>query len=229
MGVSTAWVVLFLMMSPNAPFGILGTARPSMFPLLLPSARRWAPAVFLLLAVTVRAQDAGYRIYKGDQEVGSIRVSRSVSAEHVEYSMTSSAAIDVVWKQRVRTAMVTRYRKGRIHAVHTTVRVNDALRDSSNMVTGTDAAWCYVHPGSFFQRSGSAEWTTARMYYEEPVDESMIFVESVLKDCPLVRTAADRYTLTMPNNNKNHYVYREGVLQEIQVDRPLIDLVFRRM
>ncbi|HEY0978964.1 MAG TPA: DUF6134 family protein [Flavobacteriales bacterium] len=187
-----------------------------------------ASALFLL-AMTVRAQEAGYLIYKGDQEVGSIRVSRSVSAEHVDYRMTSSAAIDVVWKQRVRTAMETRYRKGRIHAVHTTVRVNDALRDSSNMVTGSDAAWCYVHPGSYFQREGDSDWTTARMYYEEPVDQDTIFVESVLQDCPLVRTGPSRYTLTMPNNNRNHYIYRGGVLHEVQVDRSLIDLVFRRM
>ncbi len=88
---------------------------------------------------------------------------------------------------------------------------------------------CYVHPEQLEQCSSKGEWTTARMYFEEPVNATQIYVESVLRSCPLISSGPGKYTLTFPNDTKNHYVYKNGVLQEVQVIRPLFDLVFRKV
>ena len=44
----------------------------------------------------------------------------------------------------------------------------------------------------------------------------------------LVATHEGLYRLTLPNGNVNRYVYKQGVLHEVHVDRALFDLVFRR-
>lgn len=105
--------------------------------------------------------------------------------------------------------------------------LNDALRDSSHMARG--ASECFVHPEAPFTCERTTQWTTARMYFEEPIGQALIFVESALKDLPLQRTGDGTYTLTLSSNTENHYVYRGGVLQEIHIKRPMVGLVFKRI
>ena len=174
------------------------------------------------------AQRSTFNIFKGNNIVGSIDVMRLGEPADAIYVITSYSEIDMVLKQVVRTSMFTAYRHGDVVACNTMLRLNKSLRDSSNM-SSHDGLWrCYVHPDAPFQRTSAPQWTTARMYYEEPVDQTSVFVESVLLDCPLRKTAPDTYTLTFPNKNVTRYIYRNGVLQEMQVDRTLINLVFRR-
>lgn len=172
------------------------------------------------------AQVARFDVLRADEVVGYVIASRSNRAGTEVYAMESHCEVALLWKYVVRTALRTEYLQGELAACHTSVRVNDAVRDSSSMVRGrTD---CYVHPDAPFDCARSTQWTTSRLYFEEPAGQSIIFVESVLQDCTLRLTAPGTYTLTLPNGHENHYVYRDGALYEIRVERPLMDLVFRR-
>jgi hypothetical protein len=66
------------------------------------------------------------------------------------------------------------------------------------------------------------------MYFEEPVGQSTVFVESVMRDCPLTRTAEGVYVLSMPGKKFNIYRYKDGLLQAVEVDRMFVKLVFKR-
>lgn len=188
-------------------------------------------AVALVIAVLparLQAQRTSFTILKGGHVVGTILAARTATGSQSSYVITSYAEFDLVWKQVVRTAMGVEYVDGALASCHSMVRVNNGLRDSSHMATRNGTALCYVHPRPPFPYTGGSQWTTARMYFEEPVDQPSVFVESVLKDCPLHRTGEGLYTLTLPDRSVNRYIYRNGVLQEIHVDRALVDLVFRR-
>lgn len=175
------------------------------------------------------AQEARYSILKGSSEVGAIAVSREVTGGSVDYRMDSRSEFDLIWPQRVRTMVRTSYQNGLVHGCQTMVYLNGSLRDSSHMRTMDGRAHCFVHPDDRFQQDADHQWTTARMYFEEPLLQDTILVESVLQPRPLLRTGAGRYTLVMPNGDKNHYVYRGGVLMEVHVDRTMVDLLFRRL
>ncbi|HEX2617044.1 MAG TPA: DUF6134 family protein [Flavobacteriales bacterium] len=185
--------------------------------------------VLLASTCSLSAQRAEFNIIKGDNVVGRIVAMKNEAAQGTDYFMTSYAEVDVVLKQVVRTSMSAGYRNGLLQSCHSTVNVNGSVRDSSRLALRDGKQLCYVHPGPAVQKDVSVAWTTARMYFEEPTDAPAIFVESVLALCPLQRTAEGRYTLTFPNKQRNHYIYKNGVLQEIQVDRPFFDLVFRRV
>ncbi|MBL8002124.1 MAG: hypothetical protein JNL05_09200 [Flavobacteriales bacterium] len=182
--------------------------------------------VLLALASSAGAQIARFHVLRSDEVIGHVIASRQALPNGELYTMVSDCEVDLVWRQRIRTSLRTEYANGALAACHTSLRVNDAVRDSSCMVRGTED--CFVHPKAPFDCVRSTDWTTSRLYYAEPVGQSMVFVESVLRDCPLVRTGPGTYTLTFPNGHTNRYVYREGQLYEIQVSRPLMDLVFRR-
>ncbi len=191
-----------------------------------------APYTLLLLLTLGLAvsdcpgQVTRFQVLKSDELVGHVIATRSPTATGTVYSMTSHCELDIIWSQVVNTSLRTEYTNGTLTSCHTSLRVNDSVRDSSSMVRGTEQ--CFVHPKTAFTCERSTQWTTSRLYFEEPAGQSIVFVESVLKDCPLVCTAPNTYTLTFPNGNVNHYVYRAGLLQEIRVVRTLMDLVFRR-
>jgi hypothetical protein len=186
--------------------------------------------ILLLLAMTAvdcAGQVTRFQVLKSDELVGHVIAMRSPTATGTVYSMTSHCELDVIWTQVIRSSLRTEYTNGELTSCHTSLRVNDAVRDSSSMVKGADQ--CFVHPNSAFLCDRATQWTTSRLYFEEPAGQSLVFVESVLKDCPLVRTAPNTYTLTFPNGNMNRYVYQDGLLREIHVERALLDLVFRRV
>lgn len=175
-----------------------------------------------------QAQRSEFHIFKGEDQVGSIQVERSQNGERIHYSMDSYSEFNIIWSQVVRTSVISEYHKGMLTYCHSFLKVNDDVRDSSHMSMRSGSARCYVHPDVLEQCSSTGEWSTARMYFEEPVNATLVFVESILRPCPLIASGNGTYTLTFPNNTKNHYFYRNGELQHIQVIRPLFDLLFRR-
>ena len=182
-----------------------------------------------LATCSALAQDGTFEVVKGEEVIGRIQVGRTVHGERTSYSMTSTSAFSIIWMQNVRSSVVTEYVGGRVHAANTTMHVNDEMRDSSRMLTVDGRALCYVHPKTYFVGNTQNTWTTARMYYEEPKGQTSIFVESALRDCPLVCTGDGMYSLTLPNKDINHYQYRNGRLQQVVADRTWFDLVFRRV
>jgi len=189
------------------------------------------PLLMLALALfTTRsqAQQDRFDIWKGDAIIGSVLAKRVVNEDRTHYLMTSYSELDMLWKQVVRSLVWTEYRNGSVSSCHTHVKVNGTVRDSSHFAPRADDMLCFVHPDERFVHEGRVEWTTARMYFEEPVGQHSIFVESVLKPCTLKRTGPGTYQLLLPGDKVNTYTYRNGRLEEIHVDRSLFDLVFKR-
>jgi hypothetical protein len=200
----------------------------------LPSLSTRAVLLLILIAglsisTRAQAQRSQFDILKGDRVVGRIMTLKQEEAGRTDYLMTSYSVFEVMMKQVVTTSMAAEYKEGLLRSCHSLVKVNGNMRDSSHLAPRAGKLMGYVHPGPAAQKEHPVKWTTARMYYEEPVGQASIFVESALAFCTLVRTGAGTYTLTLPNKSENHYVYRKGVLQEVRVDRVFFDLVFRRV
>ncbi len=186
----------------------------------------WWLIVALLLPSAVFAQRTDFDVYKGDAVIGRVVAMRSTSAERTIYVMTSHSEFNILWKHVVRSSAQSDYQNGVLVSCHTSVRVNNAVRDSSSMKRSTGQ--CYVHPGVPTDCDQVNPWTTARLYYEEPVGLTSIFVESLLSDRPLKKTGPETYSLELGKNHTNHYRYAGGILQEVRVNRAYVDLVFRR-
>jgi hypothetical protein len=167
-----------------------------------------------------------FDILRSGKVLGHVTALMSEKAGHKRYLMTSSSEFSLGWKQRVNTLVSTEYMHGELIACHSRVLVNKSLRDSSLMARGSGR--CYVYPEQPFTCERSSQWSTARMYFEEPLGQRSVFVESVLRDLPLERTGPGTYTLTFPDGKRNHYIYAAGELREIQVERTFFTLVFRR-
>lgn len=182
----------------------------------------------LLMASVAVAQQSRFDIWKGNDLVGSILAKRIMDEDRTHYLMTSFSEFDIIWRQQVSSLVSTEYRNGEVAWCHASMKVNGSLQDSSHFVLNDHAAQCFVHPDDRFLHEAPVRWTTARMYFEEPVGQRSIFVESVMKPCPLTYLGNGRYKLVLPDEKVNLYDYRDGRLEEIHVDRNLVDLIFRR-
>ncbi len=182
----------------------------------------------LLMPSATVAQQSTYEILKGGEIVGSVASSRIRTGEHTLYILSSYSMINVLWKQTVISTMTTEYTGTELRACMTSIRLNGSLRDSSHMAADANGFRCHVFPQPPFHRKQTSAWTTARMYYEEPIGQQHIFVESVLTPCTLTLLGPGNYLLTFPNGATSRYVYKAGQLQEIHVDRTFINLLFRR-
>ncbi len=186
-------------------------------------------ALASVLSLPVFAQQSRFEIVKGGHVVGSIVAQRTAIGERTRYSMISFSEFNLVFDQVVRSSVTTEYRGALMHNCQSHVTVNGSLRDSSHCAPVADTTHCYVHPGKRFVEHQPVHWTTARMYFEEPVDQPAIFVESVLRHCPLERTGPGEYKLVLPGNKVNRYTYRDGRLEAVHVDRGLFTLLFRNV
>ncbi len=170
-----------------------------------------------------------FQIFHGGKMMGTIDAMRVVQGDRVSYSMISHSTFNMVWDQEVHTVARTTYVGGHVTECLTTVHVNEGLRDSSVLRTVAGRGLYVVHPRTVYSAAlPENPWTTARMYYEEPVGQDSVFVESELIECAVVRVAEGEYILKLPNKERNHYIYRNGRLLEIRVDRGWLELVFRR-
>ena len=185
--------------------------------------------LFVAASITfLQAQQLGFTIWKGENLVGAITAIRKHPGANVTYAVSSYSELDFVLKQQVRSTMALEYRAGKPYSGFTSLHLNGSLRDSSSMRTVAGSMDCYVYPKEQFTFNGANAWSTARMYFEEPVGQTSVFVESVMRNCPLIRTEDGVYELNMPGKKTNIYRYKNGVLQAVEVDRVLIKLLFKR-
>ena len=192
---------------------------------------RHALILLLFLAVgACPAQDGVFQILHNGNVLGKINVLRVSRGDSVTYSMVSRSNFTFLWKREVNTVTRTLYVGGRVTDCLTTVHDGEDLRDSSALRAIGGRGLYVVHPRKVYAAElPKNPWTSTRLYYEEPVGQTSVFVESELFECALERIAPGEYVLQLPNREKNHYVYRNGRLHEIRVDRGWFGLVFRRV
>lgn len=188
-------------------------------------------AAMLLIAtssVSAMAQQVGFTIWKGDEMVGAITALRRPLDQSTVYAVSSYSEMEIVTKQVVRSSMAVEYRAGRPVSCFSSFHLNEMLRDSTRMRTDGDSLACFRHPRKRFTLVSTPQWTTSRMYFEEPVGQTAVFVESELRPCELKKTDPGIYILELPGNRTNIYHYSGGKLQQVEVNRTLMKLVFRR-
>lgn len=181
------------------------------------------------IAYCASAQNATFDILKSGDVIGNIQATRTMKGNRTYYSMISNSEFSILWKNTVESITVAEYDQNTMYSCGARMNVNGDMRDSSHLAHVGNEVRCYVHPQRKFVHTGPVEWTTARMYYEEPVGQPRIFVESVLAYCPMESTGKGTYKLTLPEGKVNHYTYVGGVLREVLVVRSLFDLIFRRV
>ena len=173
-------------------------------------------------------QTLTYGIYWGDDEIGSIVASVRPIKNEIQYEVNSNANFRVLWKYKRTTELDVVYSNNVLISSFNQIFLNNKLKESSQVKMENGFYQCFMHPSESFQQKPEIGYSTARLYFEEPIGISKVYSEAYLEFALLEDEGNHSYKLTLPGNKINHYLYENGKLMRIEVNRTWFNLVFKR-
>ena len=186
--------------------------------------------VFILFISTQSfSQVVYFDILKGNDQLGRIRTEKKKESSRVIYTVASKATFRVIFLYVRETDMTSIYDSG-VFSWSDSKQILDG-KIKEHQLTKKEGLWykCTEPPETdYFWYKEKINFCTNRLYFEEPVGEKFVFAESYQKLCPIKLISKGIYELALPEGKINHYVYKNGDLQEVRIFRTIVDLVFRR-
>ena len=174
----------------------------------------------------VYADNLTYTVMHDKKPVGQINISRTTQNDittikfesHVTVNMLVSIKVydkmDVVFKgNQMITSYLYRTLNGR-------VRVKNAAMWNGKLYTQTDK------DDEKSSISHLIYFTTASLYFHEPVGHHHVYSEKFQKMIPVKNVGAKRYLLELPNGNKAYYSYHNGICSLVEAETDWANLQF---
>ena len=174
------------------------------------------------------SQTLTYGIYRGDDEIGVIVASVKSGNDQVEYYVDSDATFRVIWKYNRTTDLDVVYSKDVLVSSTNQIFLNQKLKECAKVKMVDGSYRCTFDPDDSFVQEPEILFSTARLYFQEPVGIDEVYSEAYLEFAPLQDMGENIYELTLPGDRINHYVYENGQLMEIRVFRTWFNLTFKR-
>lgn len=177
----------------------------------------------------VVGQHKAFSVSLGGKEIGEITASLTASGKTETYKVKSDVKFKALWKSYHReTNHFVVYENKQLKKSASSVYMNEELEDSTTTNRGQLKMNCYRYPDEqFVQNEHQIKFTTAKLYFQEPVNVDNIYSERFLAYCKVELVGKNKYKLHLTNGKKNYYTYTNGVLTEVFVDRTLFNLFFR--
>lgn len=189
---------------------------------------RWLAIIYwLIIGYDSIAQTADFAIFIGNREIGSIQAKRDVLENRSVYHVTSDASFRVVWKYHRTTDMTAIFVDDTLVLSESKVVMNDDVKEDSKYWRDGIHYRC-LRQDNEASTEQPVRFSSARLYFEEPVGVDSVYSETFLENSYLKRISETQYKLYLPGNRENIYTYENGELVEIRADRTF-DLLFRRV
>lgn len=176
------------------------------------------------------AQKHTYSIHVAGKEIGEVTASLTESGHTQTYEIISDATLKIFWKRYNRkTSSFVIYQNEAVKTSFAGVYMNNNLEDSAAINLDQNSYDCYRYPDErFVLNDTEVHFTTAKLYFQEPVGIQKIYSERFLKFCPLEVRGDHKYKLSLPNGRANYYTYANSTLIEVFIDRTLFNIKFRQ-
>jgi hypothetical protein len=175
------------------------------------------------------AQNQEYSIFWGDDQIGTLNVSKNVLGSQIEYGFTADVEFRVILKYRRHTEVIARFKNDTLEFCSSKSVMNDDLKDFHTSKRQKNSYRLFQHPSDSSIFNGIIKNTVARMYFEEPRNLKETYAEGHSKFCQIEALGSGSYKLHLSDDKTNIYNYVNGRLEEVQVNRTWFDIVFRRV
>lgn len=168
---------------------------------------------------------------KGSKQVGIQKASRTEqnSNEYV-YKIKSDVCFSFITKRNMSFTLDVASADHLLYKSDYTEFLNDKLRGSSSLLL-EDQQYSFTKEGTYsvLPHGPDIFWTTARMYFEEPIGIKQVFAERHGKYLQISQVDDHSYALTLPSGRVNTYTYVDGVCETVVVDHWLATIRFERI
>ena len=184
--------------------------------------------IILIDPAGLLAQTHRFAVHLAGKEIGTVTASLTETNTTQTYQIHSDVTFKVLWKSynRITSNRVT-YKDEVVQTSYSGVYMNNDMEDSSRVSLFNRTYDCYRYPDEKFQLiDAPVQFSTAKLYFSEPVGIPRIYSELFLSFCPLEDQGNHRYKLYLPNGSVNYYTYADSKLIEVLVDRTWFNLRF---
>lgn len=188
----------------------------------------------LLLTITLlpgfaKTEQVRFDIFMKGRAIGSIKAQQEIKQDQTIYRVTSTASFRVIVKYVRETIAEVIFSGGKIQLSDAKQIMNQQLKEhrvtqwkGANYACKKDEG--AEHPS--FKKP--IKLCTSMLYFQEPVGQAFIFAENYQELCPVELVSPGTYKITLPQGKVNHYIYKNGQLEEIKVFRSMVNLTFKR-
>ena len=186
--------------------------------------------VLVMCTSGLSGQQHQYSVHRGGKEIGEISASLTETTYTKTYEILSDVSFKVLWKKYNRkTSNLVVYQEESVKTSHCGVYMNEDLQDSTTMAKVQNSYRVFKYPGDHYMLDDiELNFTTAKLYFQEPVGIRNVYSERFLQPCRLEDQGDHTYKLHLPDNKTNYYTYKDRQLVAVSIERTWFNLEFRR-
>ena len=182
-----------------------------------------------LLPGFAKTEQVRFDILMNGKSIGTIKAQKEINQDKTVYKVSSKASFKVIVKYVRETIAEVVFSGGKIELSDAKQIMNQQLKE--HRITewkGTTYA-CKKDEGAAHPSfKKPIKLCTSMLYFQEPSNQAYIFAENYQELCPVELISPGVYKVTLPQGKINHYIYKNGQLEEIKVFRSMVNLVFKR-
>lgn len=181
---------------------------------------------FTIFCLSANAQTylRNYKVESSDKLVGRIAATRSVDGDYVQYDVTSTVAMTILFEIKVEYKLQATYKNDVLVSSSATVYLNGRTQSDMNCERTGDH-YTLLSDGHTTRIYEDIKWSSAKLYFTKPDDVRKVFSETDGTFKTLSKTADGKYLLKDPekDSNINTYSYSsEQGLNQIIIERSLL-------
>ena len=172
-----------------------------------------------------------FSVHRGGKEIGEITATLKESLNTKTYKIQSDVSFHVLWKRyRRKTSNTVTYRNESLETSYSGIYMNNEMVDSSTIEQDINDYHAFKFPDDrFVVNNVDLRFTTAKLYFQEPLGVKRVYSERFLKYCPIEAQGDSRYKLHLPDKKVNYYTYKDDQLIAVLVERTWFNLEFRKV
>lgn len=176
--------------------------------------------------VIVHADNLTYTVVHDKKPVGQINISRTIQNDITTIKFESNVVVNMLVSIKVYDKMDVVFKGNQLltsylyRTLNGRVRVKNAAMWNGKHYTQTDK------DDEKSLISHLIYFTTASLYFEEPIHHKQVYSEKFQKMIPIKNAGSKRYLLDLPNGNKVYYSYHNGVCSLVEAETDWANLQF---
>lgn len=174
-------------------------------------------------------QQLDFKITFRGNQVGEVSAEKLHQGNEIHYEITSQVQVSMIKTFKIDFSLQNYYANQGLEQANLKNSVNDNLRDFSSIQWEGSHYKVMKANDTFKLHKEKALFSTACLYFQEPINRSEVFSENYLEYIPIEKVEADQYKLKLPSGNSNLYYYNErDELEKAVIRDALVQFTFER-
>jgi len=160
-----------------------------------------------------------YDVIRNDNKVGTLKTSSVNTSMGQMYYIESFVKVWVVINIKVNYNQSNIYKDGVLRQGAVIRTVNGSTKMNNNILWQPGGGYiCLKKDGDTVRHKEEIKYSTAMLYFAEPINLSRVYSEGALAFIPIKKTEDHTYELTLIDGNKNYYTYKNGVCVKVKAE-----------